>query len=792
MMKRFYAIIAVLMFSRLIMMAVPAFPVKKIIKLEDGSTVQVTLRGDEFLHYYEAENGLCYKQLADGSFVRIKDADLPLMKEEALSQRKLANKRRAIARKSPQVKYEGKKKGLVILVSFPDMPFSTENPQTGFNDFFNKRGYDKHGMTGSVSDYFLAQSYGIFDLSFDVVGPYKLSQNMAYYGQPKDGRNDCNPQDMIKEAVIRADADVNYKDYDWDGDGIVDQVFVVYAGYGQNYGADPNTIWPHEWRINLDMKFDGMIIQTYACSCELKGTEGTNLDGIGVACHEFSHCLGILDHYDTQGSNFGMGRWDLMDAGNYNNASCTPASFTAYERWMSGWLEPVEVNSITEIKRMKALVDAPEAYVLYNDGNRDEYYLLENRQNKGFDAALPWHGLLVVHVDYDADEWYSNTVNVGDKPRMTIIPADGSAKYDSMNGDPFPGVKEVTALTDYSPSPAVVYNRNTDNSYLMHKPVECITESEDGLISMLVCAEPMGVPVINGVSDFTPNSFRVSWDSVKDAAGYELRLDEKAKRAGVEESLILNENFETCYSKSAVFTDISKSLSNYLAGFSGSKLFTTPDYLRIGTGTTTGTLSSPVFETLGTGDLTIVMKVKPYKAGKAVTGNVKIVTNTPGTRQSFSLDFDKDTTLVFHSYVNFMEIFRVDIEPSSAMYISGLSLYDGNFSDAELGLQDARSMINRIVVRSFTTEDASYEFTDLNPNCIYSVMLRSYDSRGRLSVWSDFYQIDNPAAIQNIFSGSNEKQGIRTSYYDLQGRRVGSKPTKSGFYIRDGKKVVVK
>ncbi len=791
-MKRFYAFIAALVFSRLVLMAVPAYPVKKIITLEDGSTVQVTLRGDEFLHYYEAENGACYRQLADGSFARISDVDLSLKREAAMSERNLANKRRALARRPSGSKMEGKKKGLVILVSFPDQPFQTENPQAEFNDFFNKRGYDKHGMTGSVSDYFLAQSYGAFELDFDVVGPYKLSQNMAYYGQEKDGRHDCNPQDMINEAVIRADSDVNFRDYDWDGDGVVDQVFVIYAGYGENYGADSNTIWPHEWSINLDMKFDGMSVYTYACSCELRGTQGAVLDGIGAACHEFSHCLGIYDHYDTQGSNFGMGRWDLMCSGNYNNASCTPASYTAYERWISGWLEPVEVNSMTEIKDMKALVDAPEAYVLYNDGNRDEYYLLENRQNKGFDAYLPSHGLLVVHVDYDADEWWKNTINAGDKQRMTIIPADGISSLKTMEGDPFPGMADVTSLTDYSSPAAIIYNRNTDKSYLMHKPVECISESDNGLISMLLCADPMAVPVINGASDFTPNSFRLSWDEVKGAAGYELRLDEKAKRASVEESLIMDENFESCYSKSAGFTDISKNISNYLTGFSGSKLFTTPDYLRIGTGTTSGNLSTHALGALSTGDLTIVMKVKPYKAGKAVKGDVLIVTNTPETRQSFSFEFDKDTTLVFHSYVNFMEFFRLDIEPSSAMYISGFSLYDGYFSDAELGLQDARSMANRVVIRSFTTEDASYEFTDLNPNCMYSVMLRSYDSRGRLSEWSDFYQVDNPTGVQNVISDVDEKQSIQTSYYDLQGRHVGSMPTKNGIYILDGKKIMVK
>ncbi len=809
MIKRFFALVLVALSCNLVTMAVPAYPVRKMVRLSDGTQVLATLRGDEFCHYYETDNGVCLRQLPDGRFTRIYEDQLSVMKEEAMSMRNEANMRRSRTVAQKKATMTGKKKGLVILVHFQDNEFSIENPRTEFLDFFNQKGYRKFGMQGSVSDYFREQSYGAFDLEFDVVGPYKLSQNMAYYGQQKGDKHDEKPQDMIKEAVIHANADVDYGKYDWDGDGEVDQVFVIYAGYGQNYGGDPNAIWPHEWVIDLDMKFDGKTIRTYACANELKGTQGTVLEGIGSACHEFSHCLGIHDHYDTKGDNFGMGSWDVMCSGNYNDSNCTPAAYTAYERWICGWLEPVEIKDVTEIKGMKPLVDAPEAYILYNEGNRNEYYLLENRQLKSFDAGLPGHGLLVVHVDYDEASWGGNTVNVGDKQRMTIVAADDVYSYSarSLSADTYPGTGRVTSLTDYSSPAAVVYEKNKDRSYLMHKPIECIEEDGDGLISMLVCAEPMSTPVVDKASDFTPNSFCLSWNAVEGAVAYELQLDERGRRGSLEDAILLNEDFGRCYSKTVGFTDISKNMSNYLTGFRGAKLFTTPDGLRIGTGTAAGSLWSPVFRALNTGDLTIVMKVKPFRDGTPVKGEVRITASTEESGQSFPFTLEKESTLVFRSYANFQEVFRVDIEPTSAMYISGLQIYDGHFSDEELGLaaqvkgdveelaSTSRAMApNRAQVGDFRTVENNYEFTDLKSNCIYSVRLRACDQRGRVSDWSDWFEVDNPADVLAPMADAYQQgQGhgqLGETFFDLQGRRVG-KPT-HGLYIRAGKKVMVK
>ena len=126
------------------------------------------------------------------------------------------------------------------------------------------------------------------------------------------------------------------------------------------------------------------------------------IEGIGTICHEFTHCLGLPDIYDTAyGGGYGMGYWDLMNSGSYNSNGYIPAGFTSYEKMYCGWSQPIELKNDTVITGMKPLSEGGESYIIYNDANRNEYYLLENRQKTGWDAGIPGNGLLVIHVDYD-------------------------------------------------------------------------------------------------------------------------------------------------------------------------------------------------------------------------------------------------------------------------------------------------------------------------------------------------------------------------------------------------------
>ena len=770
--------------------AVPALPVLK--KLKVGSVeYSVTLCGDEFFHYWQAETGEKIVKRPDGRFHILSFYETENMVQLATEARNRENVRRTQKRTHGFLtSLTGSKKGLVILVNFKDNAFSTSNTQKLYNEIFNQLNYSGYGMTGSVRDYFLAQSYGQFDMTLDVAGPYTLSASMASYGGNDANGSDIGVRAFAKESFMLADADVNYKDYDWNGDGVVEQVFIVYAGYGEAQGAPANTIWPHSYGLAEPLMLDGVGVSQYACSSELRGYRGQEIDGIGTVCHEFSHCLGLADHYDTQGSNFGTSYWDVMAAGSYNNNSCTPAAYTSFERWSMGWLEPKELNAQTDIVGMKSLVDSPEAYVLYNDANPDEFYLLENRQQKGFDAGLYGHGLLVLHVDYDDQVWATNSVNVASsRQRMTIIPADDQKANSvaSLRADPFPGTMGVIALTDNTTPAAVLYNSNVDGRKLMGKPIEDITEDKNGLISFKALYPTLPAPEPTYASSNNAGSFTLSWPAVPYADQYELKVTEYGGKKTPQESVIIEENFDGTYKSTAGFTDIGSKLSDYLdtKGFSGSALFQSPYKLRFGTGTTKGTLKSPTIDTLSTARFTLVLKVKPYTEGTAVKGSLNVVTELSSS-MNVPFEFSEEGYLVLYPTDNIETLFLFNIKPDSRMYLSYLALYDGEFTAEELGLDSpAETRASMHPVTTYYTSEPQYVFEGMNPTSRYEIIVRAIDGN-RYSPWSNVCSVDFGSTGITDMRQETREQHV---YYDLNGRRVQNMNAK-GIYIMNGKKVL--
>ena len=302
---------------------------------------------------------------------------------------------------------------------------------------------------------------------------------------------------MIATACEMADEFVNFKDYDWDGDGEVDQVFVLYAGLGEAAGGDVNTIWPHEWRLEgsdygKTLTLDDVVINTYACGSELiqtgRSESSIMISGIGTICHEFSHCLGLPDMYDTGGGNYAMANWDIMSSGSYNGNSFSPAAFTSYERMYCGWRQPIVLEKDVMVTNMKAIDEGGDFYIIYNDAAPQEYYLLENRQQTGWDEGLAGSGLLVLHIDFDVELWMYNLVNnttgfdgYNKHQRCTVIPADNNFGNTDVATDVYPyGGKD--SLTNNSLPRAELYNLNPDGIHYTSKPITKI-KMEDGIIS---------------------------------------------------------------------------------------------------------------------------------------------------------------------------------------------------------------------------------------------------------------------------------------------------------------------
>jgi M6 family metalloprotease-like protein len=377
----------------------------------------------------------------------------------------------------------GAKKLIMILIEYQDVKFS--KTQSEFEGLMNTVGYSNNGAHGSVRDYFLETSYGQFDLTTTVAPHiYTASHNMAYYGADVDGEHSPKAKELVTEAILAADADgVDFSQYDNDGDGSVDGVYVVFAGYGQATSGHTDEIWPHAGGVS-GVICDGKEVSKYSCSCELSGGSGSNMTTIGVICHEFGHVCGAPDYYDTDyatdGEFDGCGSWDVMDVGLYRGtpSGSRPTHFNPFEKIRAGWVTPVTLTAGTDITDMPDITTHPVVYQ-YNTTTADEYFLMENRQQTGFNSDAPGHGLLIYR--YSKAYWdisrnktapqgfYPVCASAGTSPTPTSDPT--SYGDISTAGCPFPGSSAKISFTDETTPSAKSWAGN--NSY---KPITGITE----------------------------------------------------------------------------------------------------------------------------------------------------------------------------------------------------------------------------------------------------------------------------------------------------------------------------
>lgn len=796
--KRFLTLAAMFMLAASAF-AVPAKRVKRQVQQPDGSVLTVMLRGDENFHYTSTEDGQPLVQRADGaycyatldsngkltasaqvahdvesrgaaelSFLNYYTAESQKVRSLGMERAKQRNARRmarlanrgvvdasgkpvrrvmAGATGGEGIGVTGKRKGLVILVNFKDKKMQSKHTQAEWNDYFNKVGYNKYGNNGSVHDYFYAQSYGKLDLEFDVIGPVTVSKNMASYGANDAQGNDIDPAGMIKEAceLAYAKEKMDMSQYDWDGDGAVDQVYVIYAGYGEAAGGEANTIWPHEWDIQgggYSLVLGGQRIRTYACSSELNGGYGTDISGIGTACHEFSHCMGIPDFYDTAGGGcFGMDAWDLMDYGSYGGDGYEPTGYNTYEKWVSGWIEPTILTAPCYIKNMKPLSDAPEACVVFNEANKNEYYIFENRQLKGTDVALPNHGMLVIHVDYDQKVWFDNEVNnTSNHQRFTVVPADNKLTPETVTGDTYPGTTKSTELTDTSKPAATLFNANSDGRKFLGKPVTEITE-KDGLISFTF----MGGVNLDApqpkLMNMTETSFTGGWNAVDGAESYTVELREKSNQPSVDEAVKLSEDLSKWGEKLAVegTIDISADLDSKMQnkGWTGDKVFECPGCAKIGTAKKQGNLTSPLITDNSSASVTVRLSASAY--GKDATDiTVSLLDNDDATIAEQTIKMDGMMATIVLDNAD-MKDYKVMVQPKKRGYIYFVGIYDGNYSAEDfLSMNVAPKTAMKAAAQRFTgIKTTSYKFDKLTAGTAYQwrVCAVAGDAMSKWSAW---------------------------------------------------------
>ena len=576
-----------LLFAAMTAGAVKMKPGINIIKQADGTTITVRAYGDEDLSYFLASDGtLLYQEgtnfyiagvKADGTLystgVLAHEPSMRTIKEisaiKAQNAKAFYNSMETQA-KANKVRREpmtpdnsllpslGKHKIPVILVEFSDVEFSVENPKATFDKYlngkelFNKETDPEMGQNyASVAKYFKDMSFGKFEPEFEVYGPVNLGKPLATYGAGYSSEENMGL--LLTDACTAVDDEVDFTQYDSNDDGNIDLIYIIYAGFSQSIaGNSTDCIHPKSGFLSLAKSFDGMDVKRYGVNNELNGTpadqaNGPIINGIGLFCHEFSHCMGLPDLYPKSGSiaeaciNQNMDYWSLMDAGEYTANGYRPTAYTAWERERLGWMEIGTLTGPSNVE-LKSLDEGGAAFRIYNDKDETghEYYIVENVQNNGWNKNLFGNGLMVTHVDYLSSQFSlggCKVNNTGGHPRMHVMAADGMfvpeyflgstiedsyitflkehnadlvAKYGGQvfsiedykaeaAGDLFPGTSNATSLTDDSqPMKAWTYNGET-----MGKPITDITnDTEKGIVSFKFMG---GGEPVDGINEVTVN-----------------------------------------------------------------------------------------------------------------------------------------------------------------------------------------------------------------------------------------------------------------------------------------------
>lgn len=529
-MKKVSSLIFVLLcFGVNSLLAVPAYPRKIVVSDINGKPVEIYLQGDERLKYALTTDGYTilgdsdgwwYASITSGGDVVKSNFMLVAKEDESEDLRRFksecpkgikpkcelvskAYKSSSTKRTVSAESVKGERRALVVLMQYKDLKFKKTKEE--FNALFNTLGYDSDGATGSVRDFYRFASQNQLDYISDVYGPYTAQFPMAYYGaNGAPSGNDMRPLELCVEAVKNLPEDVDYSLYDNNGDGLIDNMHIIFAGYGEEAGASTDAIWAHEYPHVIPLGIEvGYALAGYSCSPELRGNMGNGISNIGVICHELGHALGAMDYYDTNynigGEFVGTGVWDIMASGSWNDEGRTPSNFNPYVRSnVFGWCEVVELEANRLVVMPKAKIDNSDETLIYKieTGDSGDYFLLENRQNSFFDSALPGQGLMIYHVHPDIEITNStNTVNVTHPQGIYPVCASYSEpkvkKYGNINSSecPFPGSSGVRYFSSETSPAAVSWTGSKADVTISN-----IEISDDGIVSFSTMADTIDKP----------------------------------------------------------------------------------------------------------------------------------------------------------------------------------------------------------------------------------------------------------------------------------------------------------
>ena len=789
--------------------AVPAYPESFTFTQPDGTTITLKAVGDEFQNGLTTSDGLTVMIGADGyiyyrtaagmSQVKAHDAANRNATETAFidSHREQLNfsaqitpqarERRASAMRGAnrvgdtEVPTIGSPRVPILLVEYKDKKMS--NTKEKLSDHYKTD-------AKSVYQYFVDQSSGQYTPQFDIYGIYTLDNDREEYGgnvyDEYGNRSDKGLGRMVEQAILKAGDEIDWSKYDNDGDGEADVCIVVYAGVGEAQASStvPESIWPCQWYLSSAayygygdigaMERNGVYINRFGVFNEVNGSNdnGTTLDGIGTFCHEFSHCLGLPDFYDTAyGGHYGMGRWSLMCSGCYNGVQIsgdTPVGYSAYEKNFMGWLEYTEAVQNTHYTLPAPNSGNNNVAVRIKALNNNEYFILENRRKQGWDQCIANGGVLITHFTYIPERWYYNNPNNEDIQLATIIPADNSLGTYNESGDPFGNSNHEFTATS---TPAMMANMDKNGNLAsttggygtIDKPVTEITVKADGSAAFWYMKTPFDVytpvmqPVDTTLVDLT--SFTAQWtDETKDqyVKSYTLWV---LKDGMPTDPVMLDEanfsNFETVAS-GGYLSNVSGSADQYLPeGWScGSYLYVYNGSILIGDQISTKLYDMP----MGYNKISVVINGCSFYEDSYGTAFLNITTS--GSNANNGINLLGETPTEYTCVFDAAEQESISFSGSSYPRITNIKVYAGDITEqpkAPLLLAIEAGDSTKRTITDIT--EKFYEVGDLAAGGTFNYKVRAIYIDDTESPWSNIEQVTlsaQQAALKGDVNGDGD------------------------------------
>jgi M6 family metalloprotease-like protein len=273
---------------------------------------------------------------------------------------------------------------LILLVDFPDMRHVNE-PQQIYNNVFV-----------TLNRYFTEVSYNLTWVVGEVVPRWKILQKPSTYYDIADvtgsGWARDTPIEFLRDAIELWDDEVDYSKYDC--------IFIAAAN---------QSVWGFA------------IVGAYIAHTN-DGVNITRCSGLREAspwttyAHEFGHIMGLPDLYSFEIAFSGpsdyrvaavyVGPWDLM------SRSDERPQIGAWGKIKLGWIPEWHVQECLPGQQLLVVLRPSEEFPGSQDGSTftqaiivwtstTTYFMVENRQQVGFDAVLPDSGILVSFVDED-------------------------------------------------------------------------------------------------------------------------------------------------------------------------------------------------------------------------------------------------------------------------------------------------------------------------------------------------------------------------------------------------------